>query len=136
MRVVTRQRRSARIEIIPLIDVTFLLLVFFIYLSLSMSLNRGIPLELPKSATSKTHESAALVVSLDRGGRVFLEGEPVSDPALKRVVRERMSIHAGGEIELRGHRMIPYERVVEVLDLLREAGARRVILETQTEGLR
>ena len=52
MKVNLRAQRRARIEILPLIDIVFLLLVFFIYAMLSMAVHRGVPVNLPTSSSA------------------------------------------------------------------------------------
>ena len=53
MRVPRQKPEKARIEIIPMIDVIFFLLVFFMVSTLSMTINRGLPVNLPKATTSQ-----------------------------------------------------------------------------------
>ncbi|MBW2339659.1 MAG: biopolymer transporter ExbD, partial [Deltaproteobacteria bacterium] len=53
MKVNLGPRRRARIEILPLIDIVFLLLVFFIYAMLSMAVHRGVPVILPTSSSAR-----------------------------------------------------------------------------------
>ena len=54
MKLMINTSKKARIEMLPLIDIVFLLLVFFIYAMLSMAVHRGIPVSLPVSSTAKT----------------------------------------------------------------------------------
>src|SRR5210317_722048 len=56
--------KKARIEMLPLIDIVFLLLVFFIYAMLSMAVHRGMNVELPESASSVVSEDLPLSVSV------------------------------------------------------------------------
>jgi biopolymer transport protein ExbD len=53
MRVPRQKAEKARIEIIPMIDVSFFLLVFFLISTLSMTINRGLPINLPKPARAR-----------------------------------------------------------------------------------
>jgi len=53
MRIPRKEPQKARIEIIPMIDVIFFLLVFFMVSTLSMTINRGLPVNLPTAATSQ-----------------------------------------------------------------------------------
>ena len=76
-----RARRRARIEIIPLIDVTFFLLATFVMVSLSMVQQRGITVQLPAASTGTAPEGEAhAVVTVDEAGGLRFDGEPV-DPA-------------------------------------------------------
>jgi biopolymer transport protein ExbD len=67
MRVKRRRLRPARVEMLPLIDVVFLLLVFFIYAMLSMSLHRGLRLDLPVSSESEAETARVVQLSVTAG---------------------------------------------------------------------
>ena len=68
--------RKARIEIIPMIDTVFFLLVFFMMASLAMTVHGGIPVNLPKAARAEAAR-APVSVSISREGVIYLEREPV-----------------------------------------------------------
>jgi biopolymer transport protein ExbD len=131
MKVIKGERRRARIEIIPLIDVTFLLLVFFIYISLFMSINQGIPLQLPYAETGELKQADRLEVSVNQEGQIFLDQAPVPTGAFVRTIRDRIGVRGTKQVSLRGDGEVDYERIVEVLDLMRSAGVVKVTLETR-----
>jgi biopolymer transport protein ExbD len=134
MRIRREERRRARIEIIPLIDVTFLLLVFFIYISLSMTIRQGIPLRLPLAETVERDRTEAVEVSVDRSGQVYLNEKPVALEKLCETLRARVSDQSVKQVVLRGDKRVTYERMVEVLDRIREAGIGKVSLEALGKG--
>jgi len=74
--------RKARIDMLPLIDIVFLLLVFFIYAMLSMAVHRALPVALPVSSTAPVDKQVNLSVTVDRSGAVFVDGAPVTVAAL------------------------------------------------------
>ncbi|HTI56830.1 MAG TPA: biopolymer transporter ExbD, partial [Verrucomicrobiae bacterium] len=79
MKLRRRPPRKARIEIIPMIDTVFVLLVFFMMASLSMTVHGGIPVNLPKAARAEAAR-APVAISIARDGVVYLEREPI-EPA-------------------------------------------------------
>ena len=89
MKVPVGDRKRARIEMIPLIDVTFLLLVFFIYLSLSMTVHRGIPLNLPQASTVESARAKVIEVSVDPEGEVFVDGVNVPLESLSVLLKQK-----------------------------------------------
>ena len=76
MRVPRRHMEKARIEIIPMIDIIFFLLVFFIVSTLSMTINHGLPVNLPKAASSQQDLRETFNVTVMQDGR-FVEHGPV-----------------------------------------------------------
>lgn len=136
MRLHRAERKKARMEMIPLIDVTFQLLCFFIYVSLFMVLQRGIPLRLPQADSLVQESPRALEVSLDARGEIFLEGQHIS----LELLGEKLPALAGSRdtdrVILRGDRAVTYERIMEVLDRIRSSGLSKVSLEAQPKGAR
>ena len=64
MKIKIRDTRKVRIEMVPMIDCMFLLLVFFIYAMLSMAVHRGLPVNLPASSTVKIDKKLILAVTI------------------------------------------------------------------------
>ena len=69
--------RKARIDMLPLIDIVFLLLVFFIYAMLSMAVHRALPVALPVSSTAPIDKQVNLSVTVDRSGAVFVDDRAI-----------------------------------------------------------
>lgn len=130
---------QARIEILPLIDIVFLLLVFFIYAMLSMAVHRGMPVDLPASATAEIDKTLTLSVTIRADGRVFLDKAPAPLETLKAMIqargREADKATAEMGVQLFADRSVPYQRVFDVLDQIRLAGLTRISLQAvSTDG--
>src|SRR5919106_5295910 len=78
MRVPRQKPEKARIEIIPMIDVIFFLLVFFMVSTLSMTINHGLPINLPKAATSQRDLRESFNITVMQDGTLFLNKEPTT----------------------------------------------------------
>jgi len=116
MRLKKRTRRSVRIEIIPLIDIMFLLLVFFIYAMLSMSVHRGIAVELPFARISHIEKNPYHNISIARSGSLFLDKNPVSLQELPAMLARLKQKEPSVEIRISGDRNSAYEMIVLVMD--------------------
>ena len=125
-------RKSARIELIPLIDIIFLLLVFFIYSMLSMAVYRGIPVTLPNAETVESTRDQALFITIDDKGSVFVDKELVKDNLLSYLKREQAAFPQKIAI-ISGDGDSPYRVFVDVLDKVRLAGFRKVSMEARPE---
>ena len=84
------EQRKARIEMLPLIDVVFLLLVFFIYAMLSMVVHRGLRVELPSAATAEVDRYEYVGITVTKDNALFVGEEPVELSSLVDEVRARM----------------------------------------------
>lgn len=125
------KRKSARIELIPLIDIIFLLLVFFIYSMLSMVVYRGIPIVLPAADTIESEKGEALVITIDRGGNIFVDKEPTTGDELLSDLKKQQAASPDKTAIISGHRESSYRIFVDVLDKVRLAGFKRVSIEAK-----
>jgi len=130
MRLKGQPIRRARIEMIPLIDVVFLLLIFFIYAMLSMTIHKGIPVLLPKAKTSLIDREQYLSISISRDHRIFVDETEVPMERLLQRLSELCKEKPSLRVFIRGDRRIPYELLVRVLDTVRASGLSKVSLET------
>jgi biopolymer transport protein ExbD len=73
-----RPLKKGRIEIIPMIDTMFFLLVFFMLSSLSLTRMLGMPVNLPKASNSAKQNKLDFTVTIDKAGNVFVNKEPTS----------------------------------------------------------
>jgi biopolymer transport protein ExbD len=130
MKLCHRDKKRARIEMIPLIDVTFLLLVFFIYISMSMSLSRAFQVLLPKAASSQPQKAKHLAISIDRNGDCYVNKQKVRIEELAGVIRSRIEEDHEISVHIFGDQRVPYKRIIQVLDKVRQSGLGAISLET------
>lgn len=116
---------------IPLIDVVFLLLVFFIYSMLSMTIHHGLPVHLPTASTATVDKKAFITITVQRDGGLFLEDRAVDTRALASLLVQERNKDPDIQVYLRADRDVTYQRAVEVMDLVRSAGIHKLALETQ-----
>ena len=125
------KQKSARIELIALIDIIFLLLVFFIYSMLSMAVYRGIPVTLPNAETVEKAKEQAVFITVDKEGNVFVDKELIAmDELLGRLKREQAAFAQKIAI-ISGDGDSPYRIFVDVLDKARLAGFKKVSIEAK-----
>lgn len=135
MKVNLRVARKARIEMLPLIDIVFLLLVFFIYAMLSMAVHRGLPVVLPKSASAEIDQKLILSVTLQRDGTIYLDKVPFSFEALDQAIRLKATGYKDPGVLLFADRDITYQQLFRVMDKIRQAGVTRISLQAEAEDI-
>ena len=125
--------RKTRIEMIPLIDCIFLLLVFFIYAMLSMAVHRGLPVLLPTSSSVKVDKQLVLSVTVKRNGTVYVDKEHIALENLAAVLKRK----ANGDLEtgilLFADQRLTYQKLFRVLDQIRMAGLNRISLQAEVD---
>jgi biopolymer transport protein ExbD len=122
--------QEVRIEILPMIDVIFCILTFFILAAVGFSRQQAISLDLPKAITGEPQMRDMLVVSLDDQGQLYLEKNPVTQVQLYSAVKNYHNLNPTGLMVLHASKSITYDKVIEVLDLLKEVGGDQVALAT------
>ena len=112
-----------RVEMIPLIDVVFLVLVAFIYASMFMTYKTGLPVDLPEASETETEQSEVLTLNILRDGSLFLNEQPIALEALEEALAaaktasdEELALYVMADRDAR------LDPLVKVMDLARRAG--------------
>ena len=126
----SRKRAELRFEVIPIIDVLFTLLIFFVIYSTMLAPvnNKGIQLKLP-TAESSASQKKGLMVAIDRDENVYVENELTPIGLLKIKVTQRMAQSPDTYVILSSDRAVSYDQVMQVLDNIRLGGCASIVLE-------
>lgn len=121
MNVDLRDDEGLEVQMAPLIDCVFLLLIFFLVASTLKKVDHELPLELPdiKAAVEVQQPDEFMVVSIDRDGNFYIDGTPVSLTLLQGALREKSHVDPGYKIRLDVDRLVPFERAMMVMDMCR-----------------
>ncbi len=125
--------KNPRIEMLPLIDVVFLLLVFFIYAMLSMAVHRGLPVVLPDSSTAKIDKKLVLSVSIKSDETIYIDKQQVTLEDLAETLKYRALNETNPGVLLFADRDISYQKLFKVLDQIQTAGIQRISLQAESE---
>lgn len=125
--------RKARIDMLPLIDIVFLLMVFFIYAMLSMAVHHALPVALPVSSTAPLDKQVTLSVTVDRHGSVFLDEMPVATEKLAEHLRAKTQTEKEPAVLLFADNHITYQTLYTVIDQIKMAGIDRLSLECERQ---
>ncbi len=120
------------INIASLVDVLFLLLIFFMVTSAFVE-QPNIKLELPSTRHSEVSKMNNMVLSIARDGKLFLQDRPVDKKNLEKELR-RVVLDTGDEVlVLKADKFVPYGVVIDIMDAAKGAGFRKVIAPTIME---
>lgn len=128
----TRRRvpAAAGLDLTPMVDVVFLLIIFFMVSTTFITLETGLPVDLPQAQSAQAQPSDLPTVTVTRDERVFLAGAEVSVDDLVVLVQEALERTGTGTVVLRADESVPHGFVVEVMDLIKRAGAQRIAIAT------
>jgi biopolymer transport protein ExbD len=133
MRVKTYQFKKARIEIVPLIDVVFFLLATFVMVSLSMTKNQGVQVQLPAASTAEKIDDRDKAVSLTvkQNGEIFFNKDKVAMAQVPFKLQTYKAASKDPRVVVSGEANADFRYVVAVLDEARKAGIVKVALSTE-----
>ena len=124
--------KKPRIEMLPLIDIVFLLLIFFIYAMLSMVVHHSLPVSLPVSSIAEIDTELSLTVSVRQDGEIFLDETRLSLEELQVLLQDKAQ-KAGDDksvqVDLFADKAISYQELYRILDIIRTAGISNVSLQ-------
>ena len=125
--------RPARLEIVPLMDAIFLLLVFFVYAMMSMIVHRGVKVQLPTGTTAQVDKRDYVAVAITGDNRIFVNRRPVAMDRLVPAVREAQAGGKDRAVYISGDERSGFGTAFTVLDRLRSAGITQVNFECKVE---
>ncbi len=124
---------EVQVQIIPLIDVVFCILTFFILASLQFTRQQSINIDLPQANTATSSvqpetQREILPVTIDAVGQIYVEQDAVQRQQLGDILKNYLAANPNGTLVLYASRSATYNDVIEILDLLRQVGGDRVSL--------
>jgi biopolymer transport protein ExbD len=128
MRIQRRSTKKARIEIIPMIDTIFFLLVFFMISTLSMTRFKGMTVNLPKAAAGQQAPAESAAISITRTAQIFLDKQAVDREALSAALRDKIAKNADLLVVINADDGVEHGRVVEIMDIARSANVRKMAI--------
>jgi biopolymer transport protein ExbD len=128
-----RQLESGiHIDFVPMADVLFNLLIFFLLATTIAQVEREMPIALPFASSSAPISAVLreLVVNVDAEGKIHVSGRPLAVEELRTIVSEAVASNADQKVTVRGDRTTAYANIVVVLDVCKGAGIQEPYLDT------
>ncbi len=131
MQIKLNSTKKARIDIIPLIDIIFLLLIFFIYTMLSMSIHKGVELNLPKSAYAQPVKKEDISLSIKSNNTIYINKEKINILKLRQILSRKIKQDKDITLLLFADKEVKYEIIFKVMDKIQEAGIYKISLQAE-----
>lgn len=116
-------------EITPLLDVVFILLIFFMLTAVMAP--QGIAVDLPQAASAQAQPEAPVTISLNQKEELFFNGEPID---LKELEKRLSAFTSEKTIIIQGDQKISYGLFVKVMDQIRTSGKHRIVMAAELNG--
>jgi len=135
MKLPRKPLKKARIEIIPMIDTMFFLLVFFMIATLTMTNQYKMPVNLPHASGMQDNTQQKVSLTMTKDGNLFYEQERVNTPAdvVQLLVRQKSSDKQMAVV-INADRSVEHGRVVELMDSIRQIGITKIAIAVNHSG--
>ena len=131
MRLPNEPDQPPQINIVPMIDVIFAILTFFIMSTLFLTRSEGLPVNVPGAATSEAQSQNQIVLTINREGQLFLDRQPI---ALEELATQTQTLVNSGQpplVVINADTEVSHGQVVAVMDRLRSVEGVRLAIATQ-----
>ena len=122
-----------KLMIIPMIDIIFFLLVFFMMSMLSMVVQKNIPVVLPKAASAGVDTNKTIPITITREGAIYFEKEQLQLDSLEQKLRYEKSRYSDLSVVIRGEDTAYYGKIVQVMDSIKNSGVTKVSIATDSK---
>lgn len=131
MEIARRRRPHLAMDMSPMIDCVFQLLIFFMLSS--TFLTPALKLDLPTASNDAPPEAPEVMITLDKEGKIYLNNQPVTIEVLKADLPGKVAASKRKTITIRGDEAMDYKHFVEVLDVAAGANASNVLVQHETD---
>jgi len=134
MRLKRWEPKKARIEIVPMIDTIFFLLVFFMMASLAMTTMKGIPVNLPASASATDRAPVRTVITVTSSGTYYVDKLRVKFDDIQPLLAERLKDNPRMVVVINCDKAQNWGRGIQVIDEAKKAGAENLTIATEPKA--
>ena len=126
------QHRGVTVEMTPLIDMVFLLLIFFLVATTFHQTEREMQIALPQAAFTGPISTALreIIINVDSEGSIIVSGRTIEPDDLRTMIEQAIGSNPDQKVTLRGDRDTAYANIVRVLDICKGAGIQEPYLDT------
>jgi biopolymer transport protein ExbD len=127
-----KDREAPGLDLTPVIDIVFMLLIFFLVATTFQQTERELRIALPRTAPAGpiTNALREIVLNVRADGTLVALGKPIGDQELSAMLTAAVARNPGQKVNVRGDRAAPYEAVARALALCKAAGIDQPFLET------
>jgi len=133
MELIRVKKPKLSIDLAPLIDVVFQLLVFFMLTSTFS--NPAIRMILPKAVSGDSFLPQSILVSIDQKGDLYINDQITNIDSFESTLREILTIQGENSIHIKGDQDMSYKYFVQIMDLARQAGATQINIVHQKDSI-
>tara|TARA_B100000945_G_scaffold284546_1_gene254253 strand:+ start:498 stop:899 length:402 start_codon:yes stop_codon:yes gene_type:complete len=121
-----------KINILPMIDIIFVILSFFIISSLYLVRLETIPVNLPNAETANQEKKSVIVITLDLNDRIFVDEKLLEIGLIKNEILSKIKNSKNRKVIIRADKDVKYGKVISILDILRMLDGIKIGVSTES----
>lgn len=133
MRPIPESEEQFEINILPMIDVIFSILAFFIFSTLFLTRSQGLPVNLPSAQTSEPKQSVQMNITIEADGKMYLDRKPIQLEQLKGTLTEKIAPNSESVVIINADEKVEHGTVVKVMDRLRQVPGAQMAIAAEQE---
>jgi biopolymer transport protein ExbD len=133
MRPINEPEEGFEINLLPMIDVIFSILAFFIISTLFLTRSQGLPVDLPTAQTTEPKQSVQLNITIERDGKMFLDRQSVELDDLKGALTQKIKPDSESVVVINADKKVEHGIVVKVMDRLRQVPGAKMAIAAEPE---
>ena len=126
-----RMQKKPGFMIIPMIDIIFFLLVFFMMNSLQTVAQKALTVQLPQAQSASAPAQLPIIITLDEAGHMTIDNKPVSITESSGIMTKHIQENANAAVVLQADRRTAHGQVVAVMDMLKQSGVKRLSIAAE-----
>ena len=133
MRPINEPEEGFEINLLPMIDVIFSILAFFIISTLFLSRSQGLSVNLPTAQTTQPQQTAEINLTIEPNGNLFIDRQPIQIEKLKAALTEKIAPDSESLVIINADATVEHGIVVKVMDRLRQVPGATMAIAAEPE---
>lgn len=129
-----KMKKKPVFMIIPMIDIIFFLLVFFMMNSLQTVAQKALDVQLPQAQSASAPAQMPIILTVDKEGHIILDGKSVTVAEAADTMKKHMEENRHAAVILQADKDTAHGQVVAVMDMLKQSGVKRLAIAARQKG--
>ncbi len=127
-----QEEENNQINILPMIDIIFVILSFFIISSLFLVKLETIPVNLPNAESSNLEKDSVIIISIDLENKIYIDKKLINLSSLENEIKSKIKKNSSQKVVLRADKGLKYGKVISILDTLRKIENIKIGVSTES----
>ncbi len=124
--------KKATIDLTPMVDIVFLLIIFFMTSS-TLVKKSAIKIDLPKASSGSSEKEQPLTLLISKDSKIHFDNQEIQEENLQDFLKNKISNPQNETITIKGDKQVPYEKIIKVMGIVKNIGIKSILLSTEKQ---